>query len=334
MTRTETVRIGTFLAVAVTIYVTALTLARVVPDLPRPGLMTLAVGLDLTLTVGLAYLLIGRDRWPRWRLVPLLVIGGVVALRTLPESQTRVLGPIELWLAGLELVAIGFLGFRVARQLRRRPKASEDADLLTALRKEAGELIGSPRLGDAAAWELATLRYATAPGAAPPDGPGVFGYVKRSDWDSLSTAILVLLVLELVPVHLLLHSWSPVAAWIVLALSIYSGFWILGERRSRARRPILLTPEGVVLRAGIRWDGLIPWDAIREIEPWSDTDHARSFKATVHDDPELHLELRQPVRIHGAYGISRDVTGLGIRVDDVARFRREASEFPTAGPGA
>ena len=60
-------------------------------------------------------------------------------------------------------------------------------------------------------------------------------------------------IVEGVPMHLLLHRWSHVAAWISTGIGIYSFLWMVALYRSLALRPVLVSADHVVLQVGFLW---------------------------------------------------------------------------------
>ena len=128
---------------------------------------------------------------------------------------------------------------------------------------------------------------------------------------------------ETVPVHLLLGLWSPTAAWIVTALSIYSFFWLIGDYHATRLRPHELRDGLLHLRLGMRWKVAVPIAQIRRLSrlksssprPKTGYLHAVSFS-----QPNYLIELDTAVTAHGLYGLDKQVTKIGFSVDGPSSF--------------
>jgi hypothetical protein len=64
--------------------------------------------------------------------------------------------------------------------------------------------------------------------------------------------------MEAALVHLLVARWSVTVAWILTALSVYGAVWLVAVARSFSLRPVLLTGDELIVRAGLLWTVRIP----------------------------------------------------------------------------
>jgi hypothetical protein len=71
-------------------------------------------------------------------------------------------------------------------------------------------------------------------------------------------------------VHLLVHRWSRVLAWIISGLTVYGAIWLAGVARSLELRPVLVGGGYLVVRYGLLFRLRIPRKAIREIRKGMD----------------------------------------------------------------
>jgi len=139
---------------------------------------------------------------------------------------------------------------------------------------------------------------------------------------------MIVVVVEVAPVHLLVALWSPAAAWVLTGLSLYTVLWLLGDYRAVVLRPSLLraTPHGEVLevRLGVRWNLRLPLAAVRAVRRVGARPPAAStpgyLRAVAIGQPRFLLELAEPVTARGPYGWRREVSLLGLTVDDEAAF--------------
>ena len=126
-------------------------------------------------------------------------------------------------------------------------------------------------------------------------------------------------IVEGVPMHLLLHRWSHVAAWISTGIGIYSFLWDggalpvvgpaarAGERRSRG------VAGGFLVACGV-WP-----DRIRAVRRFSAADRG-CLSLVVINAPQWIVELHEPVAVRGPLGRRKPVTRIALAVDDTEAF--------------
>ncbi len=83
-----------------------------------------------------------------------------------------------------------------------------------------------------------------------------------SEDDTVFVAVALAICIEIVPIHFLMHMYSPLAAWILTALSGYSLLWVLGDMAARRNRPHQLGAKWLRLSYGLRWEAVVPLGAI------------------------------------------------------------------------
>jgi hypothetical protein len=175
---------------------------------------------------------------------------------------------------------------------------------------------------DAVAHEMAVLYYALFAWRTDPttiqQQEDAFTYHRSSGYGAILGAILMAVVVELVAFHVLLHLWSPVAAWIHTALVVYGTLFLIGDYRAMRFRPIVVTGEAVHVRCGLRWSVAIPRKEIAGVEPMRRAveEHDGYFSAAAAPKPDFVLKLRAPVVIDGPYGLTRTAQLIGVSADD------------------
>lgn len=128
---------------------------------------------------------------------------------------------------------------------------------------------------------------------------------------------------ETIPVHLLVSGWSPVAAWILTALSVYAGVWLVGDYRAIASRPLVVTATHLELRVGLRWEADISRESIAGIDAVSAADKGAprgALLATLLGQPTVRIRLHEPVEVIGMYGIRRSTSEIWLTVDGAERL--------------
>lgn len=332
-------------AAVVTLYAAALAVARLLPSLAEADVVALALTVDLVVVVPLLYhFLLARPRgWPPLSTAPVFLLSLAGAALVLPAEHRSGLDLLGLLAIPVELFLLGFVAHKAWRGVaayRHQGRAEPEPDALEQLRRAAAEALGVPRTAEVLAYELAVLHYALVSWRRRPAADrAAFSYHRRGHYPVVLVGLLVVLAAEVPAVHLLLaHLWSPVAAWVATALSIYGALWLLGDYRAMVLRPIHLGATGIDLRIGLRWTLHIPFDEIRAVRPltWRDAGDRRrdDLDATVLATPDLRLEL-DPERVaRGLYGIGRKVRSVRLAVDDperfVAQLRRAAPQAWTA----
>lgn len=186
--------------------------------------------------------------------------------------------------------------------------------LLTASKPKSKQ----PPIDDPAArWpgELAIFYYAFAWRARPhiPPDARPFTIHKRSGFGDLIIGIGLAAVFEILPVHLLLHKRSAIAAWILTALSCYAAVWLVGLARSLKLRPTLVQPTQATIRLGLFFTLKIPARAIVQIGP-----EPRPGAVTIPSQgtPNVCIEFSEPLEAHRIFGLRKRLTSLAIAADD------------------
>lgn len=291
---------------------------------PNPTLLAAAIAADLVLLVpALFYLLMVRGRQrPAIAVAPVVVLSLIGAYWMLPEAYEGVLGWFEVGVVLVEAAALTWIVLRI-RAVMRAFRASGETDLLGRLREAFSAVFAPGLLAEVAAAEVSVPLYALGRGREARDET-TFGYRQRSGYPTVFAAIALAGAVELALGHfLLLRYVGPTAAWIHFALSVYGTLWLVADLRAMHARPIRLGARGLLVRCGLRWTADVPLAQIAEVRRLEEG----SYKGT---DGFLDLTplagaryavvLREPVRVRGPLGITREATRIGLDVDDRERF--------------
>lgn len=152
-----------------------------------------------------------------------------------------------------------------------------------------------------------------------------FTYHQKSLYPVLLLVFVLLTGLETVALHLLVQRWSPAAAWVLTALSVYGILWMLGDFHAVRLHPIVLAGERLHLRTGLRWLVTLPLQDIEALQTPRQQD-ARSpgyLNMAPIGEPHIVLALKRPARATGLFGRTKDVSRIGLFLDDVAAFRAQ-----------
>lgn len=133
-------------------------------------------------------------------------------------------------------------------------------------------------------------------------------------------AIIMAVLVETAVVHMLVSQWIVWLAWILTASGISSIVWLLRDFNAARLNPSLITESGLELRTGLRWRADIDWAEVFGTLDEQPADE-ESVSMTLFGQPDFWLECRQPILVHGPFGIKRNVRLIGLGVDDSGGFR-------------
>lgn len=306
------------------VYAASWFVAGQLAEVSQPGLLAAAVGLDLVVLVPLLYygLLVRARGASPVTLAPVVVFSLVGAYWVLPEAHEGVLGPFEIGVALVEAAALTWVGLRI-RAVVRAFRVSEEADLLVRLQAAFAAAFGHGLAADAFASEVAVPLYALGRGQEAHDEE-VFGYRARSGYAAVFAAIGLVALVELGLGHVLLLRYvGETAAWVHLALSVYSALWLVADLRAMRARPIRVDADRLLVRCGLRWTAEVRVTQIEEVRRLEKGSYAgmEGFRdLTPLGRARYLVVLREEVTVRGPFGITREATRLGLDVDDRERF--------------
>jgi hypothetical protein len=322
MTIAKRPAIGAFVASAATVYALIFFVMRMPSALARPGLMGTAAMMDLTITVAaVCWFVLLRPGYAKWPVVLLTALVGLrVSTFLLPvPEQTHVhflrwIGaPLELWI--------------LARVLWRLPKINCNGDSLSTIHAVCLKIIPYESAAGTVASEIAVFYYALFSWRAKPEtrsGWKTFHYAEASGWASFPMLLGIAVVFEAFPVHFVLRTWSPTAAWVVTGLDFYGLLWLIAVARAARLRPILVGADRVLFRIGLIWDAEFELASVKGLKHVTAVAPNRREKGylqgVVMNDPQWIVEFHEPVVVHGLFGTHRAVTRIGVAVDDGASF--------------
>lgn len=309
------------------------------PTLHHPEVLTTATTLDLVVTIPLLYylLLVRRKGFPVISVAPVFLASLFAASFILPADHQSTLHLLQLLIAPIELLLLGYVGVRVWRTTQHYRQHAEDADsdfydrllesLQSSLEVKAVAYILASEIG-LLYYALFTWRQKALP------KHNAFTYHLKSGYPSLVTGILVALLMEVFAMHVLLHLWSPTLAWVVTALTLYSGLWLLGDAQAARLRPIVVEKEALSIRIGLRWTIWVPFDVIAAVHPiGSATPSKKSngyLEAVLLGKPQYLISLNEPVVARGLYGRTKHITTIGLAIDDAVSFESVLKRHYTA----
>ncbi|WP_294235904.1 hypothetical protein [uncultured Sphingomonas sp.] len=268
--------------------------------------------------------LIARDRRPGWRAGIAALAGAGMAVFSLSPPPVRTALFAMPWAVVVPVVAIalhnGWGLWRIVARVRQWNR--HDPERWVAL---FAEVVPAPlvRLARAEArlLHLALFRW----GGAPDIPAGTQGFAYHRHLQPMMIALLLLSCIEIGVTHLLVAHWSRTVALILFVVSDVSLLYLIGLIKSLRLAPVLLTPAGVRVRAGILVDRTIPYDMITAVDAHPDGDMVRapdSWNVALLAWPNLLLRLDPPLPPRSRW--RRDpVRAIALRLDEPGAFLDE-----------
>lgn len=296
------------------------------------GVQEWPVAFDLLVLLPVVYLWVNRSRGKQaWAgAVTILGVGILAGSWILPEHSQR-LWP---WLVGLRWLMLAVLlavqAALVVTLLRAVLGAGRATNLELHLDQAIARRLGerNPMLNlfrmEARLWLYALLRN---PVRTPFPGEHHFRGDRQNGNASSQQAFLILVGAEIPLMHVLVHVFSPIAALVVTALSLYGFVFLLAEYRATLHRPMTLDGHTLHLRYGLVHDLSIPCEWIARLEPAAGTARRATGRVRAYGmGAATHKLILQPgTRLRGLFG-EQEVTEILVGVDDPARFGRLLSE--------
>lgn len=277
------------------------------------------------------------------RLLYLLIPYAIAQLSALELGLGHILAAV----AGLaiigEIFALGVMAAKLvqivrATRVERRAGYSFTAAIAVATEKAFGVVPLGPAMR-LAVFEVTQIYHLTAGWFVPrkPAGAHTFTYHRRRD-ETLMIAFSMIIVIEAVPLHAVVHHYSPLAAWILTGLHVYSLLWTLGDLAAARQRPHTLSGSALRLSQGLWREAVVELGNIRavidarqaEAEQSAATDAGgddddSGTAATFGSRHDVTLELREPIAVYGLVGSRQGVTTVRLALDEPDEFLEELS---------
>ena len=261
---------------------------------------------------------------PGWHAVPGVMAGAsVIAWLGSPPAIREALWATPVIMAGMAIAVLGHVAWGMARAKRVLTVPGGRAKDRWI---EAVSEILPPALVRLAAAELTVIHMALFRWGGPPDVPAncrAFPYHKHLT--PMCATLLILSAIEIAVYHLLVGHWSRIAAIIMFVLGDIGFVYLVGLIKSFRFRPILLTPEGVRIRAGFLIDQFVPLEAIISIETSFAGETVRD-SATLNTAllawPNILLRLDPPMPRRSFLSRKGPVSSVAFRLDDPEPFIR------------
>jgi hypothetical protein len=312
-----------FLLLGVSINVIDGMLTRSMAVNPRAhAVVAVGATFDVIVVVTLIYywLLVRPGIQGRSSLFPIALMGLLHATYLYPNATSA-----RLALAGLcEIGLIGFVVVQVRRKIR-LPNSAVEGDPIGGIRAALAPVFVVPVAANLFAVELGVLYYALFSWRSKPHAPSearAFSMHKRAAPQDLLFALAIVCIVEIPAMHLIIHIWSPVWAWLASALGVYGAIWLVGLARSIELRPVLVGPDYLELRYGLLFRLRVPRLMLLQVRSPALDDATSAVTVPRSSEPNLCIELRSPMYAEGLFGVRKRVSRVAVAVDESSAFEQ------------
>lgn len=261
---------------------------------------------------------------PEWSAVLGVLAGASFTVWLASPSQIRrALLEMPILAVTMATVVLGHVAWATARASRVVNR--EGVDRRERWVSAASEIF-PPALVRLAVAEMTVIHMALFRWGGPADVPAnarAFAYHKHLT--PMCATLLILSAIEIAVYHLLLGHWSRTATFVMFILSDVGFVYLVGLIKSFRFRPVLLTPEGVRVRAGFLIDQLVPLDAIVAVEGGFTGEEVRdpeTFNAALLAWPNIMLRLDRPLPRRSLLKKRGPFVRVAFRLDDPEPFTR------------
>ena len=261
---------------------------------------------------------------PEWSAVLGVLAGASFTVWLASPSQVRrALLEMPILAVTMATVVLGHVAWATARASRVVNR--EGVDRRERWVSAASEIF-PPALVRLAVAEMAVIHMALFRWGGPADVPAnarAFAYHKHLT--PMCATLLILSAIEIAVYHLLLGHWSRTATFVMFILSDVGFVYLVGLIKSFRFRPVLLTPEGVRVRAGFLIDQLVPLGAIVAVEGGFTGEEVRdsdTFNAALLAWPNIMLRLDRPLPRRSLLKKRGPFVRVAFRLDDPEPFTR------------
>lgn len=299
-----------------------LALSPLIQDYPD---LAIAITYDLTLTAPLVYfLLIRKRKISKLTIVPVFILGLIIATFLLPDHQQIHLNAIKNYAVPIvELVVLTILIRKIFYGVKTfRSRSVRTTDFYNIAKESSKELFGKSRFASFFSSEITMMYYALFSWGKKKLNANEFTNYKDNASIILAGAFLMVIFIETFAFHLLLMKWSSLVAWILTATSIYMGLMILGHIKALTKRPSILTDTELILKNGLIADISIRLDEINKVELCTKEMESKNLrignlglsKESKHHNVALHFKT--PQIIEKFYGFTQECDVLLLHIDN------------------
>ena len=137
------------------------------------------------------------------------------------------------------------------------------------------------------------------------------------------------ILVESIALHLMLYRRWPIGSLVLLALNVWTIWWLVRDYRALQRLPLVVRDGDVLVRMGRRFSGSVPFASIEDVfrPTWQQVPEVGAAGyLRLGSDPNVMLRLGGPVTFTGPFGIRKQATLIGLQLDEADEFIRTVRE--------
>ena len=290
---------------------------------PRPGMLSIAIAIDLVVGVPLLYylLLVRKKFLPLSSIVPVCILTLLTIRFILPSSEQSSLRFSDFLIPAIELSVAGFVLFKLRHIIRDvRTARRECLYFPDALRAGIRKSIKSDFVAAIVATE-GSMFYLVFAGwfarfRTSRQDVSVYSYHRKSSY--LLWALVALVVVETGGVHIVISIWTQTGAWVFTAISAYTILWLVGHFHAARLQPMIVDDRYIHLRIGLVWRTQMSLSNIVEVRKrmQGDAELDGYVNVAMMGSPDIVVVLQEAVEIEGLFARKRKAKVVGIGVDE------------------
>ena len=178
-------------------------------------------------------MLIRKSSIDKKTVVPLFILGIVIASFIIPKENQGLLSTIKTWIVPIVEITVFVLIIMNIRKATKiyKQKKEQSFDLVTIVRETCASIFPKKAAGFLSV-EILSFYYGFIHWRQVKLKENEFTYHKNTGTQVLLIAVIFLIGIETVAFHALLIKYNSIAAWILTGLSIYSAFQVFGFLKS------------------------------------------------------------------------------------------------------
>lgn len=240
-----------------------------------------------------------------------------------PAAIRETLWSTPVIVAGMVAMVLGHIGWATLRAKRAfsASPAEDNERWIDALSELLPTALVRLAIKELTILDMALFRWGD-PVDVPPNARA-FAYHKHLA--PMCAALLTLSVIELAVYHLLIGHWSQNTAIVMFIISGLGFIYLVGVIKSFRFRPILITPEGIHIRAGILIDRFIPFEALKGIQTsfvGEQIRDAANMNTALLAWPNILLQLHDPLPRQSFLKRKEPFNTISFRLDNPEPFIR------------
>ena len=294
----------------------------------NPYWLSTGITLDLVFSIPILYLfLIRKKDIPKTTAFPLFLIGILITGLIIPIEYQQTLNFIKSWIFPIaELGMVSFLIYQTSQIIKKyKREKTANPDFYSALKKACSQILPK-RVATIFAMEIAVIYYSLFSWKKVHLNTNEFTYHKKGGLAEITGVFIFLILLETTAVHLFLVNYTPILAWILFFLSLYTALQLFALIKSSSRRFIQMKSDSVFIPHGIFCETIIQFENIEKVElsrralkPEQMGRNISLLGEMTSHNVLIHLKEKQT--LSSLYGIKKEFLVLALNVDQAQKFK-------------